>query len=115
MLGRSIVGERIVDVLTALKFLSTHGGHTQVHVVAHGYGAIPAAFASLLHPSVAEVTLKKVPTSFNDIATAEVYEWPLSSFVPNILKYVDLPDVYRELQATKRLRLIDPVGAEGPS
>lgn len=114
MLGRSIVGERIVDALTALKFLTTHGGHAEVHVVAKGYGAIPAAFAALLHDSVARVTLKAAPTSFLDIASAEVYGWPLSSFVPNVLRHFDLPEVYRELQATKQFRLIDPVGAEGP-
>ena len=33
----------------------------------------------------------------------------------NVLERFDLPDVYRELKATKQLRLIDPRGAAGPT
>ena len=85
-------------------------GHAEIHLIAKGFGTIPAAFAALLHDAVAQVTLKHAPTSYHDIATADIYKWPLSSFVPGVLKRLDLPDVYREL-ASKQLRLIQPWGA----
>ena len=40
----------------------------------------------------------------------EGYDWPLSSFVPNVLSKFDLPEVYEQLKS-KQLRQIDPRGA----
>lgn len=114
MLDKPYVGRRIDDIQHALKFIHEIGGHPSIHVVAKGYGAIPAAMMSLFSDKVSQVTLKHAPTSYADIASAEVYGWPLSSFVPGVLKVFDLPDVYRELKATKKLTMIDPVGADGP-
>jgi len=114
MLGNSYVAQRRDDVAAALRFLTDAGGHSSVHVVDVGYGAVPAALAALASPQVDRVTLKHAPTSFAEIASAETYGWPLSSLLPGVLKHFDLPDVYRELKATKKLRLIEPVGAAGP-
>jgi hypothetical protein len=44
------------------------------------------------------------------VAEATDYDWPLSAFVPDILKHFDLPDCYRALEA-KQLRQIEPKGA----
>ena len=44
-------------------------------------------------------------------ATSEAYDWPLSSFVPNVLARFDLPEVYDVLQ-TKKLTQIEPRGAQ---
>jgi dienelactone hydrolase len=115
MLGESIVAKRVDDVLTAVEFIRREGGHRQVHVVAKGYGTIPAALASLLSDGIHQTTLKHPLTSYADIAGADVYKWPLSSFIPDVLKSFDLPDVYRELEATKQLRTIEPRGPEGVS
>lgn len=112
MLRRSYVAMRAKDVGRAIRFLDQH--HSEIHVVAIGYGTIPAAFATLMTASTKQVTLKHAPTSYADIASAETYGWPLSSFVPGVLKHFDLPDVYGELRATKKLTLVEPVGAEGP-
>ena len=62
-----------------------------------GYGLIPAARFG----------------SYSDIAESETYSWPLSSLVPDILKYFDLPDCYRALES-KNLKQIDPWGPNGP-
>jgi hypothetical protein len=114
MLGKPYVGRRVIDVSQALGFVHKVGGHSQIHVVAKGYGTIPASMVSLFHDAVTRVTLIHAPTSYADIASAETYGWPLSSFVPGMLKHFDLPDVYRELQAKKKLTLVEPIGAVGP-
>lgn len=110
MLERPYIGRRTHDVLATIDWLLSFG-HRDVHLIGKGYGSLPAAFAALLHPRVAQVTLKNAPKSYTDIVNAELYKWPLSSFVPGVLKHFDLPDVYRELGA-KRLRLIEPWGAD---
>jgi len=63
----------------------------------------------LLSPQVKQVTLLRALTSYEEVATTEHYQWPLSSFVPGVLTRFDLPDVYRALEA-KGLRQIEPCG-----
>ena len=51
MLGKSYVSDRTYDVFGAKNFVRYHGfGHRTIHIVAKGYGSIPAALATLLHP-----------------------------------------------------------------
>lgn len=109
MLDRPYLGQKTHDVLSVLDWL-TSLGHTDVHLVAKGWGALAGAFAAVLHPSVRQVTLKNALTSYADVAETEEYGWPLAALLPNVLAHFDLPDCYRALQA-KRLRSIDPWGA----
>lgn len=57
------------------------------------------------------MTLKNALTSYQEIAEAQDYAWPLSTLVPNILMSFDLPDCYKALQ-TKSLRQVDPWGPD---
>ncbi|HEY5315226.1 MAG TPA: prolyl oligopeptidase family serine peptidase [Pirellulales bacterium] len=107
MLDRPYAGRRTHDVLAVIDWITSFG-HADLHLVGKGYGAIPAAFAALLHPAVAQVTLKQPLDSYQAIASAELYKWPLSAFIPGVLKHFDLPDIYRALKA-KGLRLIEPL------
>jgi cephalosporin-C deacetylase-like acetyl esterase len=111
MLDRPYVGQKTHDVLRVLDWLAD-AGHKEVHLVAKGWGAIPATFAAVLHAGVTRVTLKNALTSYEAIATSETYSWPLSSFVPGVLQSFDLPDCYKALEA-KKLKLIDPWGPNG--
>ena len=108
MLDRPYVGQKTHDVLRVLDWLRAQG-HEEIHLVAKGWGAIPAVFAALLSDSVKQVTLKNALTGYGDLAESEEYGWPLSSFVPGVLKKFDLPDCYRAL-AEKQLRQIEPWG-----
>lgn len=109
MLDEPYVGQKTHDVLRVLDWLKGCG-HTEVHLVGKGWGALPATFAALLSDTVTQVTLKNALTSYADIATSETYQWPLAAFVPGVLKTFDLPDCYRALRA-KKLRQIEPWGA----
>ena len=114
MLDRPYVGQKTLDVLRVLNWLHQFG-HREIHVAALSWGAIPAAFASLLSPHATEVTLKRGLSSYAAVAESEHYRWPLSCFVPGVLAKFDLPDCYRELEQQKKLKLIDSRGAEGPA
>jgi hypothetical protein len=96
---------RVIDWLGSL-------GHDDVHVVARGWGAIPATFAAVLHRAVTQVTLKHALSSYAAIMETEAYQWPLPLLVPGALKAFDLPDCYGELGA-KKLRQVEPVDAAG--
>jgi dienelactone hydrolase len=111
MLDRPYPGQRTFDVLRVLDWL-TEVGHTSVHLVAKGWGTIPGTFASVLSDRVTRVTLKHPLTSFSAVARSETYSWPLSSFVPGVLREFDLDDCYRVLGA-KKLQTIEPWGPTG--
>ncbi len=110
MLDYPYAGQKTHDILRVIAWLKSFG-HEEIHLVAKGYGAIPATFAALLSENVSQVTLKNALTSYSDIAESEEYNWPLESFVPGVLKTFDLPDCYHYLES-KKLRLIDPWGAK---
>lgn len=109
MLDKPYVGQKTHDILSVLDFLAEFG-HTEVHLAGKGWGAVPATFVALLYDRVAQVTLKNALTSYTDVATAELYNWPLSTFAPGVLEHFDLPDCYQALQK-KNLKLIDPWSA----
>ena len=104
MLDYPYVGQRTHDLLRVIDWLKA-SGHREIHLSAKGWGAVPATFAAVLTPEVAQVTLKNAPTSYSAIAQSETYDWPLSVFVPGVLATFDLPDCYAALER-KRLRVI---------
>jgi hypothetical protein len=110
MLGRPYVGQKTHDLLRVLDWLKSVG-RKEVHLVARGWGALPATFAALLCEAVSRVTLKHALTSFRDVAESETHRWPLSAFVPGVLKKFDLADCYRALKG-KKLRQIEPWGPQ---
>ncbi len=112
MLNRPYVGRRTLDVLRVIDWLKATG-HSEVHLVAAGWGSIPATFAAVLAEPVKQVTLKNALTSYSAIAESKTYNWPLSSLVPGILQHFDLPDCYALLKRTKKLHLIEPWDENG--
>ena len=106
MLDRPYVGQKTQDVLRVLDWLADNG-YSDIHLVAKGWGALPATFAAVLSDRVKRVTLKNALTSYADVAQSEEYEWPLSALLPNVLAHFDLPDCYRALES-KQLQQIDP-------
>ncbi len=110
MFDQPYPGQRTFDLLRVIDWLKAHG-HDEVHLVAKGWGTIPATFAALLDEgTVTRVTLKHALSSYADVAEATDYDWPLSAFVPDVLKTFDLPDCYEALKS-KNLRLLETKGA----
>ena len=109
MLDQPLLGQRTHDVLRVIQLL-TATGHSEIHLAGKGWGALPAALASVLSSSVGQVTLKNALTSFHEIAVHEDYKWPYAVMPFGVLKHWDLPDCYSALSA-KNLRQIEPWGA----
>ncbi|MCA9024358.1 MAG: acetylxylan esterase [Planctomycetaceae bacterium] len=108
MLDDPYPAQRTRDLLCVLNWLGSLG-HAEVHLMAKGWGTIPATYAAVLHDGVSNVTLKNALTSYHDVAHADEYDWPLSSLTPNVLNQLDLPDCYRVLES-KGLVQLDPRG-----
>lgn len=106
MLDYPYPGQKTYDVLTTIAWLQSQG-YKEVHLVAKGWGTIPATFAAVLSDTVTQVTLKNALSSYQAIAESETYNWPLSTLVPGILKTFDLPDCYMEL-LKKEFKSVQP-------
>lgn len=113
MLDRPYLGQKTFDVLRVLDWLASVG-HTDIHLVGRGWGALAATFAAVLSDHVTQITLKNALTSYAEIAESEHYNWPLSALLPNVLAQFDLPDCFADL-SSKNLRRIDSWGAETPN
>ena len=113
LLDKPYIGQKTFDVLRVLDWLGDIG-HENVHIVAKGWGALPATFAAVLSDRVTRITLKNALTNFADVAQSETYSWPLSAFVPGVLRSFDLEDCYKALQA-KKLKQIEPWNANSKS
>lgn len=111
MLDDSYAAQKTWDVLRVIDWLRSTG-HEGIHLVAKGWGTIPATFAAVMADEVNQVTFKNALTSFADLAETELYKWPLSCMVPGVLKTFDLPDCYRLLSG-KKLRMIDLMDGKG--
>lgn len=109
MLDRSVLAERVHDLLTMLDWLADHG-YRRIHLAARGAGAIPATLAAVIDDRIQRVTLKNAPTSFAEIAESESYNWPLSSLLPDVLAHFDLPDCFADLAKRKNLINVDRWG-----
>jgi pimeloyl-ACP methyl ester carboxylesterase len=108
MFDQPYPAQRTFDVLRLVDWLVANG-HEEIHLAAKGWGTIPATLAAVLEPRIAQVTLKHALSSYGDVAEAEDYDWPLSSFLPEVLKEFDLPDCYAALGA--KLRQVEPKGS----
>ncbi len=104
MIDQPMLGRKVWDLLRVLDLLEA-AGHDEVHVIGRGFGAIPAALASVLHDGVAQVTLTNALTRWEACARAKPNQMAIAmSVLPrHALISFDLPDVYAELTATKGL------------
>ena len=62
MLSRPYLGQKTFDVLRVLDWLASVG-HTDIHLVGRGWGALAAAFAAVMSDQVKQVTIKNAGIS----------------------------------------------------
>lgn len=111
MIGEPILGRIVWDILRSVDLMAAHG-YTDIHLVAAGFGAIPAALAALFDDNITQVTLRNSLTRWRACAASEPQRqaWPASRMPFDVLRRFDLPDVYAEL-ASKNLVQLSPWGA----
>ncbi|MGX5817680.1 alpha/beta hydrolase family protein [Chitinophaga lutea] len=104
MIGYPYVGQKTFDVLRVIAWLKA-AGHSTIHLIGNGRGAVPATFAALLSDDVSEVTLKGAEQGYGELAENPERTLPLSLLLPGVLKTFDLEDCYAALQAKRLTRI----------
>lgn len=114
MLGRSFVGLRAEQILTATQWLR---GRTQdarrIDLIATGELTVPALHAAVLEPDLFDVVqLRGGLDSWQSVIDTQVTERQLINVVHGALRHYDLPDL-RAMIPDGKLKVTDPRDAAG--
>jgi cephalosporin-C deacetylase-like acetyl esterase len=95
MLGRSLLGQRVVDLLAVVRGLKQHPAHRDrpIAVAAQGQFTVVAQCAAAIAPEISRLYLSGGLVSFASVAATELYNHPFANFVPGFLNATDLPEI----------------------
>jgi hypothetical protein len=101
LLGRTVDSGRLWDVVATMRYLDDHhGGKIPIHVLGDGRFGMIGAYAALLEPKIAGVTLNKPPATHMSSGSPQFL---------NVLRVCDIPDVLGML-APRPLTVYAPQG-----
>lgn len=114
ILGKPLLGQRVTDVLAAVKALRAHPALAgrRIVVAAQQKMTVPAQFAAALDPGIESLYLAGGLASYQSIVETEQYSYPFANFVPHLLEHIDLPEITASL-APRRVMLAGMVDAAG--
>jgi hypothetical protein len=93
MLGRSLLGQRVTDLLAVVEALSAAEWGRRPLIAARGQLTIPALCAAALAPQVDALYLADHLMAWRSLVETENYHHPFANFVPDILRSTDLPEI----------------------
>jgi hypothetical protein len=117
MLGRSLLGQQVQDVLAAIQYLHAirPGTVRDLELRAHGpLSSLRALFAAALEPAIGTLSLEGLPLSYASIIHGEPGPMPPTIYVFDVLRQFDLGDVLA-LLADRTVRLAGAVDGRGAS
>jgi cephalosporin-C deacetylase-like acetyl esterase len=97
MLGTSIIGMQVADVLRGIEYLIERSHKERVVLAGRGRGALLAALAGALAP-VSQLRLSPLPPSFERIIRKRLYRPERVPIMLGPLNSWDLPDIYHYLK-----------------
>jgi hypothetical protein len=104
LVGRSLLGMRVADVLTALARLRDRGPSQPTVLCGRRDAALVACFAAAVEPTVQAVALEEPRLSFRPLFRAEGSPINAASILPNLLRdFGDLPEVLARIAPRKVL------------
>ena len=115
MLGRSLLGQQVQDVLVATRYLRTIRPATRRLFELHAYGplsSLRALFAAALEPAIGTLLLHGLPLSYASIVHGEPGPMPPTAYLFGVLRHFDLGDVL-VLLADRTVRLAETVDGNG--
>ena len=95
MLGRTLLGQRVSDLLALVRGLKRHPAHRDrpIAVAAQGQFTVVAQCAAAISPEISRIYLSGGLVSFESVAATEIYNHAFANFVPGWLNTIDLPEV----------------------
>ena len=101
MLGRSLLAQRVTDLLAVIEALSAGELGGTPLLAARGQLTIPALCAAFLAPKIAGIYLAEHLVSWRGLVETEMYHHPFANFVPNVLRSTDLPEIAAAIEPRK--------------
>ena len=97
--GRLLLAQRVADVQTLLALLTAdprlHG--LPITLVADGLASAVALHAAVVFTQITHVTLPRMPLSYTEMLARPTDKDVISSVLPGVLNFYDLPDLQRAL------------------
>lgn len=115
MLGRSLLGQQVQDVLAAIQYLRAIRPATPALLEVRARGplsSLRALFAAALEPAIGTLSLERMPLSYASIIHGEPGPMPTTAYVFDVLRHFDLGDVLA-LLADRTVRLAGTVDGRG--
>lgn len=115
MLGRSLVGQQVEDVLAGIQYLASVRGESGSRLSLIGRGkesSLRALLVAALHGAIQTVVLEELVFSLSSLILDEQVSAPLIYYVFGILQHFDLADV-AALLGSRTLIIANPVGSRG--
>jgi dienelactone hydrolase len=111
-LGRCLTGQRVRDVLAALRYLRTRDDvdGSRIIIGGRGQGALVALFAALLDGEVTGFLGIEMLAAYGLLAEAEAFTWTHDIVVPNVLRHCDVAEALGALHCPTLV--LNPVGVQ---
>ncbi len=110
--GVPLFGMRLLDVIKGVDYLCSREDVDidQIGCVGHGVGALLAMYAGAIDGRIEFVVAYEPLLSYRSLAQSQFYTHHFSTFLPDVIKAFDLPDVAAMI-APRTLILVCPVDA----
>ena len=117
MLGRSLLGQRVTDLLAVIEALSAREWGGTPLLAARGRLTVPALCAAFLSSKISGLYLTGHLISWRSLVETEMYDHPFANFVPNILRSTDLPELAAAIAPRKIIiaGILDGAGQPVPA
>jgi cephalosporin-C deacetylase-like acetyl esterase len=118
LVGKSLLGMRVADVLKATERLMTEGKPRRVIVCGRRDAALVACMAAAVEPRIERVACEEMVLSFRSLFSAEGFPINAASILPGLLqKYGDVADVLAQIEPRKVLLAagIGEISRSGPN
>jgi pimeloyl-ACP methyl ester carboxylesterase len=114
VLGTSVMGQRVWDILRTMDYLSTRldVDASRIQMIGQEEAGLAALMAAALDRRVRSVLLTRTVVSYMSVVHSTDYSLPLDWFVPGILQHFDLPDISASI-TPRPVWLVDSINASG--
>jgi hypothetical protein len=112
VLGNSVMGQRVWDILRTLDYLVTRpdvGGST-IRVIGQEEAGLAALMAAVMDDRIQSILLTRMLVSYMSVVQSTDYSLPLDWFVPGILRHFDIPDLVAAV-SPRSVRIANTVDA----
>ncbi len=111
MLGPSLLGQQVSDLVAAVRYASQMAPHSSISVVGSGpIASLLALYAGVFCDNVSTIVAERLLPSYELLAEEEAQRFPMTAYVFDMLHVADVPQV-AALLAPRRLVIPGPIGA----